>query len=300
LESVGWRAGDKKAVPLYVRDPDSGEIVLDDANEPILDADFTAVLQEFLRSPAPDFFPWASEDRPVPKGPQAESIDIREVVTRRDLMLDPKRYSAKYRTLRGAIASGPHVRLGEVFEIVPGAKLKKQKDKVYRYVEIERIGVGEYDYTEQKGWQLADRAKLTAKTGDLFVPHLWSCAGKWFIASDDAEELVVTNGCARLRLRADGTENLPSVLIGLCSEAFSVQIRAACTGSDGLAEISDDDLLDIIFPILADETLAASVLDHYEQMLTGQERFSKFSRKAISEIGSYPVPPARKSHGALV
>lgn len=300
LESVGWRAGDKKAVPLYRRDPDSGELTLDDANEPILDADFASILEEFLRSPAPDYFPWVAEDRPRSVEAQTEAIDIREVITRPDLMLDPKRYSSKYRTLRRAIASGPHLRLGDVFEIVDAPNLRKQRDKVYKYVEIERIGIGEYDYTAQKGWQLADRAKLTAEGGDLFIPHLWSCAGKWFIASNDADDLVVTNGCARLRLKPGKADGLPSVLVGLCSEAFSVQIRAASTGSDGLAEISDDDLVDITFPIIVDEAVIKSVLAHYDSMLNGQERFSKFSRKTILDTAGYPIPPARKSHGALV
>lgn len=300
LESVGWRAGDQKAVPLYLRNPDTGELLLDDANEPMLDADFDAVLRDFLKSPAPDYFPWAAVDREIPAGPQTQSIDIRDVLARPDLMLDPKRYSSKYRALRSAIAAVEYVRLGDVFEVVTEPNLQKQRDKIYKYVEIERIGVGEYDYTEQKGWQLADRAKLKAKTGDLFVPHLWSCAGKWFIAADDAEELVVTNGCARFRLIPGQEEGLPSVLVGLCSEAFSVQIRAASTGSDGLAEISDDDLADIRFPKITDRDFAASVIEHYRQMLTGQERFSKFSRKGIAATPGYPIPPARKSHGALV
>lgn len=300
LESVGWRAGDKKAVPLYVRDADSGELILDDENEPILDADFAAVLGQFLRSPAPDYFPWAAEDRPAATGPQSESIDIREALTHPNLMLDPKRFSSKYRALRRSISGGPHIRLGDVFEVVTEPNFKKERSKVYKYVEIERIGVGEYDYTEQKGWQLADRAKLTARAGDLFIPHLWSCAGKWFIASNDADDLVVTNGCARLRLKPGREESLPSILVGLCSEAFSVQIRAGSTGSDGLAEISDDDLADITFPIIDDGAVIASVLSHYEQMLTGQERFSAFSRQAILATVEYPIPPARKSHGALV
>lgn len=300
LESVGWRAGDQKAVPIYVRDPDTGELILDGANEPILDADFGSVLADFLKSPAPDYFPWVIEDRVIPDGPQTESIDIGDVIARRDLMLDPKRYSSKYRSLRRAIESSPYVRLGDVFEVVDAPNLKKKKEKTYKYVEIERIGVGEYDYSVQKGWQLADRAKLTAQVGDLFIPHLWSCAGKWFIASNDADELVVTNGCARLRIKEDRRQDLPSVLVGLCSEAFSVQIRGASTGSDGLAEISDEDLVDIVFPAIHDEAVIAGVLGHYKDMLLGQERFSKFSRQAISENADYPIPPARKSHGALV
>jgi type I restriction enzyme M protein len=298
LESVGWRAGDKKAVPVYVHETDTGALLLDDANEPVLDADFSSVLGEFLRSPAPDFFPWASVDRTPPRGAQTESIDIREVVSRPDLMLDPKRYSAKYLALRRSIVKSPHLRLGDVFQLVNGNNLRRRPEKIYKYVEIERIGVGEYDYLEQRGWQLPSRAKLSARKGDLFIAHLWSSAGKWFIASSD--DLIVTNGCAHLRLREGQAGNLPSVLLGMCSEAFSVQIRAASTGSDGLAEISDEDLIDIRFPLIEDETIVAAVRAHYEEMLSGQERFSQFARQTILAARGYPVPPARKSHVALV
>jgi type I restriction enzyme M protein len=300
LESVGWRAGDKKAVPLYVRDLDTGEILLDDDNEPVLDADFAAVLSEFLRSPAPDYFPWAAIDRSAPRGAQTASIDIREVVSRGDLLLDPKRYSSKYLALRQSIVGSRHVRLGDVFEPVTGQNLKRKREKTYKYVEIERIGVGEYDYVEQRGWQLAQRAKLVAKKGDLFIPHLWGCAGKWFIAAGDADNVVVTNGCAHFRLRDGQEASLPSVLLGMCAEAFSVQIRAASTGSDGLAEISDDDLADVRFPLIDDEVAVAAVRSHYEKMLSGQERFCQFGRQTILAVKGYPIPPARKSHGALV
>lgn len=298
LESVGWRAGDKKAVPIYVHEADTGALLLDEANEPVLDADFASVLGEFLRSPAPDFFPWAGLDRSAPRGAQTESVDIREVVGRPDLMLDPKRYSSKYLALRRAIAKSKNVRLGDVFEIATGNKFRRQPAKIYKYVEIERIGVGEYDYTEQRGWELADRAKLSGKKGDLFIAHLWSSAGKWFIAPSD--DLIVTNGCAHLRLMDGQAEHLPSILLGMCAEAFSVQIRGASTGSDGLAEISDDDLIDIRFPLIEDEAIIAAARLHYEEMLSGQERFSQFARQTISAAKGYPIPPPRKSHGALV
>ena len=39
LESVGWSAGDKRAEAVYRRDMETGEMVLDPNNEPILDAD---------------------------------------------------------------------------------------------------------------------------------------------------------------------------------------------------------------------------------------------------------------------
>ena len=47
IESVGWQAGDKTAKPVYLRDKETGAIVLDEDNNPILDCDFDKVLSEY-------------------------------------------------------------------------------------------------------------------------------------------------------------------------------------------------------------------------------------------------------------
>lgn len=301
LESVGWRAGDKKAVPTYLRDETSGDVILDTENEPILDADFSKVLNEFLRSSAPDLFPWTAEDRARPDGPQEQSIDIAEVLDRNDLSLSPKLFSSKFRALRASIAKLDHLAIGDAFQLVTDKPIRRVKSELYRYAEIERIGVGEYDPVEMRGWQLPDRAKLSASAGDLFIPHIWSSAGKWFIASNDIDRLVVTNGCSRMRLVSDDPNVLASVLIGLCSETFKVQMRAFATGSDGLADISGDDILQIVFPKVNDPVMVAAVLDYHSKMISGEERFSKLSSHFISNVGNdYPVPPPRKSHCALI
>ena len=221
IESVGWRAGDKKAVPIYLRDQRNGDMILDDENEPILDADFTNVLNEFLRSPAVDCFGWASEDRDIPAGGQTEGIEISEITGSTDLNLDPKRYSGKFRTTRRDVEAVAHFSLGDILEIAVSPRLKIEPEKLYKYVEIDRVGVGEYDYTEQRGWQLADRAKLQALPGDVFIPHLWSCAGKWFIAAGDCKDVIVTNGCAQFRLRKGKTICSPILLL-VSARMFSV------------------------------------------------------------------------------
>lgn len=300
LESVGWRAGDKKAVPTYLRDDVTGDLQLDDANEPILDADFNKVLEQFLRSPAPDLFPWLVEERPRPAGAQENSVDIAEVLERSDLSLSPKLFSSKFRALRSEIISAPFVRVGDAFEVSDDKNARKMKSDLYRYVDIERVGVGEYDYVQMRGWQLPDRAKLAANPGDLFVPHIWSSAGKWFVASEDVDHVVVTNGCSRLRPVEAKPEILASILVGLCSESFKVQMRALATGSDGLAEISSEDILDIVFPKLDDPSTVHAVLDYHRRMLSGEERFSKLAAHLIQHSAHYPVPPARKSHCALI
>jgi type I restriction enzyme M protein len=300
IESVGWRAGDKKAVPVYLRDQMSGELILNDENEPILDADFESILNSFLHSPAADCFRWTIEDRNIPNGPQTQGVDITDVATLYDLNLDPKRHSSKFKEAQREIRKFDHFRLGDVLDIVSAMRVKIEPERIYKYVEIERVGVGEYDYTELRGWQLPSRAKLIAKPRDIFIPHVWGCAGKWFIAAGDCKDLIVTNGCTRLQIKEGMREILPDLVVGLCSEAFCVQMRALATGSDGLAEITDDDLLNIILPKRLKAPERERVEKQLEPILTGESKFAKFAKTVIDDIPNFPMPPPRKSHCALI
>lgn len=300
IESVGWRAGDKKAVPLYLKDQRTGELILDEENEPRLDADFDMMLNEFLRSPAVDYFSWSVEDRDIPQGPQTGGIDIAEITNLSDLNLDPKRHSGKFIETRSAIKSMKFFRLGDVLEVVPSPRKKIEPANIYKYVEIERVGTGEYDYNELRGWQLPSRARLSAKPGDIFIPHVWGCAGKWFIAAGDCRDLIVTNGCTRLRLKEGKEDILPDLVVGLSSESFCVQMRGYATGSDGLAEISDDDLFEIVLPKALKATAREKVQRQLAPILAGESTFSKFAKLIIDDSDNFPVPPPRKSHCSLV
>lgn len=239
-------------------------------------------------------------DRDIPPGLQTEGVEIADIIKSSELNLDPKRHSGKFRETRQAIKKLPHFSLGEVLDIVPTSRFRIDPEKIYKYVEIERVGVGEYDYTEYRGWQLASRAKLRPKAGDIFIPHLWSCAGKWFVAAGDCSDVVVTNGCAQLRFKSGKEEFFPDLAIGLCSDSFSVQVRGFSTGSDGLAEISDDDLLTIVMPRILTSEQRDKVAKHLEPVLSGEARFAKFAHSIMNQTPTFPIPPRRKSHCALV
>ena len=119
------------------------------------------------------------------------------------------------------------------------------------------------------------------------------------MAAGDCADVLVTNGCAQFRFRTGKERMLPELAVGLCSEAFSVQIRAFSTGSDGLAEISDDDILQIILPNTMTDDIRNNVAAHLDAVLSGEARFVKFAATIIQQT-DFPVPPNRKSHCALV
>jgi type I restriction enzyme M protein len=300
IDSVGWRAGDKTAVPIYLRDLDTGILVLNDENEPILDSDFAPILEEFLCSPASNCFPWLLQDREIPEGGQGWSIAIEDILRLPDLVLDPKRHSFKFNEVRRKISNAEYFKLIDVLDFINDKKFKPVPDKFYQYVEIQNIGVGQYDYEEMRGWQLPSRAKLHAQPGDIFIPHVWGCSGKWFIAAGNCDRLIVTNGCSRLRLKPDKEDYLIDLAIGLCSENFAVQMRSLARGSDGLAEVIDDDLSQVILPRITNTKLRSHISMQLEPIVTGKIQFSKVANTIIKGINNYPAITLRKSHCSLV
>ena len=300
IESVGWQAGDKIAKPVYVRDKSTGKILLDDGNNPVLDCDFDKVLDEYRRSAVANLYPWILQGKGLPEGAQSETTPLKRIAADGKLILDPKRYCSKYLALRNNIISPDHVTIGDVLEKVSRETLKPTDSEVYRYVEIEHIGCGSYDFKELRGWQLPGRAKLRADRRNVFIAHIWSCAGKWFIVPDNAQNrrIVVTNGCTRFRIKPEEEAMLPDLLAGLCSELFSVQMRALATGSDGLAQVAPDDILRIVIPKIQSVGERRKLSALAAELLDGSINFGHAVRLAVSS--DWPQPPERKSHCALV
>lgn len=299
IESVGWRAGDKTNKPVYRRDSETGVLMLDENNMAMLDSDFDMVLDEYMRSAVSGLYPWILHGRENPSGPQTGTTSIKEIIDSRGLVLDPKRYCTKYLDLRNQVTSREHFTIGDVLEKVVYERFKPERASIYRYVEIEDVRCGSHDFKELRGWELPSRAKLRANFKDFFVAHVWGCAGKWFVVSEGAQEqMIVTNGCTRFRIKAGGEELLVDLVAGLCSELFAVQMRALATGSDGLAQVAPDDILNIVLPKVTSagerRTLAVLVQD----LVGGSINFGQAVRSVISN--GWPHPPQRKSHCALV
>ena len=130
---------------------------------------------------------------------------------------------------------------------------------------------------------------------------LWGCAGKWFTATGDCADLVVTNGCTRLRFKPGKAEEYwPDLAAGLCSEVFRVQMRALATGSDGLAEIADEDLLSVVLPRLGSTDARNRVLQQLTPLMNGEARFGKAVQRVTEGSLEYPPIQLRKSHCSVV
>jgi hypothetical protein len=72
--------------------------------------------------------------------------------------------------------------------------------------------------------------------GEVFVGRIWGSVGRWFVAGGDLTGYRVSNGFHRLRLRDGKDAMILDLVVGLNTEAYRIQARSFCTGSDGLAE----------------------------------------------------------------
>jgi type I restriction enzyme M protein len=81
--------------------------------------------------------------------------------------------------------------------------------------------------------------------------------------------MVVTNGFYRVRLKPGKAAYLVDLVGGLNTEAYRIQARSYCTGS-GLAELPDDDLLEIVLPQITDADARATLQRVVNALLAGR------------------------------
>lgn len=300
IERVGWDVGQKNGGPVYQRDENDGTVVLDAENNPTLDADFRSSLSRLRNSDAGKHFDWLAGAAPG-DGPAGHSISVKDVLADSKRCLDPKRCSKKMTDVRAAIQKVPHFRLGDVVTVVSqlsaaDVNARKSSD-LYRYVEIQDTGPGIYSSVEMRGWQLPQRGRHVAEPGDVFVGGIWGSVTKWFVAGGETN-LVVTNGFHRLKVKKG---KLLDVVAGLCSEAFAVQGRAFARGSDGLAELTEEDLREIVLPEISDPKVRTILQAFVDQLLAGQVTIKATVEQLIHD-GRLPFPAVqpRPSHVVLV
>lgn len=308
IEKVGWNLGDKKAAPIYCRNQSDGSFIVGSDGELALDADFDAAIASIRNSSGASDFPWLNGGIPSSsmKPSIGWSMPIASVINDIDLTLDPKRYSKKFNDVRAQIAAGPYSLLGDLITFIPektsttGKRVRKDPERVYRHIELASVGQGDATPAAVRGWELPDRAKHFAEPGDIYVAGIWSSVGKWFLTPDSCDDVVVTNGCHRMRLKPGKEDFLPDLLAFFCTEAYRVQMRALARGSDGLAEITQDDAALISIPVLS-AVARSELMVSVNLLKAGRLAISAHVDALISSGGiDYPQTGKRPSHVALV
>lgn len=306
IEKVGWDAGNKKAAPIYKRNHEDGSLIIGQDGTPIIDCDFEDAVNRIITSDASTCFEWLSKGREKPISQDSWTVGNDVVYADRDLTLDPKRYSRKMMELRTKLKSGNHFTLGDLVDFFPeketstGGKVSVSKSHIYRYVEIQDIGHGDFYAKEMRGWELPSRAKHFAEADDIYFGAIWGSAVKWCYIPQGSSGVVVTNGCFRCRIKPDKEKYLPDLLAYMNSEGWGVQLRAFARGSDGLAEICEDDARQVIIPAL-DDGVRNQMLSYVQSIRAGTDSINSFVTQLIkSDKLDYNEPQKRPSHIVLV
>ena len=299
IEKVGWDLQSKYASPLYKRDPRTGIELRDAAGERIPDTDFEEARIEVLTSDVVETFPWMDQEVRKKHGTSGWSVRASNILAHADLSLDPKRWCRKHVATVKSVRAAPHLDVGEVIRPV-NRTLRKKSGLTYRYVEIEKIyeAFGAYVADDYHGWQLPDRGRLVAAPGDIFIANIWSSAGKWMIAGDEAQDgrLIVTTGCSHFELIPGQEPQLADLVFGLCSEAFKVQMRALASGSDGLSSISVSDICSITLPRMTSATVREQIERRIREARAGQLVLPRVVRNELAQFAPETNIPLRSSH----
>ena len=305
IERVGWNAGNKKAAPIYKRNEEDGSLIINANGDPILDCDFEEAVNRIRASDASYSFDWLIRGKKV-KPAVGWSVSISRIYNDPDLTMDPKRYVRKVIELRTQLSKEKHVLLGDIVDFIPekqtsrGTKVHISPSSIYQYVEIANIAHGSYESNKLRGWQLPDRAKHFAEAEDIFFGSIWGSATKWCVVPHGAENVVVTNGCFRCHMKKDYEKYMPDLLAYMNSEGWGVQMRSSARGSDGLAEICEEDAQKVIIPLL-DEKSRKEVLPYVENLKQGTTALGSVIKGKLSEgCLNYHDPKKRPSHIVLV
>jgi type I restriction enzyme M protein len=299
VEKVGWDLQSKHASRIFKRDPRNGAELLDASGAKIPDTDFEAARLDALTSAVVDAFPWMAQAERQTRGTEGWSVQASTITAHEDLCLDPKRWCRKHLEVLRSIRSVAHLEVGQVIRPVT-RPLRKKPEIPYRYVEIEKIyeAFGAYVADECFGWALPDRGRLLAAPGDIFIANIWSSAGKWMIAGDEAQDgrLIVTTGCTHFELIPGQESLLADLVFGLCSEAFKVQMRALATGSDGLSSICVGDIRSIVLPRMKSTAVREQIERRIREARAGQIVLPRVVRNELALVAPETNVPLRSSH----
>lgn len=121
-----------------------------------------------------------------------------------------------------------------------------------------------------------------------------------FAVLDVPASTINTNGCFRCRVKAGMEKFTPDLLAYLNSEGWGVQMRAFSRGSDGLAEICEDDAKNVIIPLLSDD-VRDGLSEYVENLQRGTTTINSVVKQLIKdERIAYNDPDKRPSHIVIV
>lgn len=135
----------------------------------------------------------------------------------------------------------------------------------------------------------------------MYIGSIWGSVQKWCLIGPEADNYVVTNGCYRLRV-IPGKENyLLDLIVTLSTELYATQMRALARGSDGLAEVAEVDLINVLIPVIEDKERRELIQPFVDNLLSGKQSLKNLIETMVENKDiEVPSPPKRPNHTVLV
>ena len=259
---IGFNYKSKKLERLFEVNMENGEFFIDEDNHFIPLSDFPDITKQFLNFiyESGNISGFESENTKV----KYSSILKSELLKDSNLVLQAERAEKKYLNEINLIKS-------QHFLTLKNALISNEKDitkcnsNIYTYIDIGNLERGGYRIENiLRGWELPNRAKISLKKDDICIAKLKGSLDKFaMILQKNTENLILTNGCYRIRFK-DDIERL-SFYHFLFTPRYLTQMSALASGSIML-DVKIDDLYKLVFPVLNDNELSKM-----KEFIAGQE-----------------------------
>jgi type I restriction-modification system DNA methylase subunit len=255
VNNIGYNLTKKNTPLKYKIIEQTGDIVHDSNNNPILDNDFEDVYNALSC--------FCNENKLVNLNVNVLATETKyEYVEHNklcNLIIDVKRYLSCYLDVvykLNMINSIKVIDFGKIITTVT----KIDKTKKYNYIDIGEINSPLYGSKELYGWQLPSRAKYTVKKFDILVSKLEGSMSYCTILDDNG--YIATNGVTVIR--PNNMNSLFVLMANIVKSDFEIQHKAFMTGSI-MASLSDTDIGEILIDdITIDVVTTQKILETLE------------------------------------
>lgn len=263
VNNLGFDYNSKNLSPLFMRDQNNGEYILDNNNQRISLNDFPSITEKF-KSFVYDFCNINNRLNKIEN--ESQKVHYNYVLKSRlfdedenkNLIINPELFEEKYLKCIEKIQKNKFSNLKN-FDISNKKEndFAIEKSALYTYIDISNLSHGDYSTKNKlRGWELPNRAKVSIQENDIIISKLKGSFEKFamIINTNNTENLIATNGCFRIRIN---DENIRlSFYHFLFTNDFLIQAEALATGSIMLDLKLEDIKNKIYFPILENDELA--------------------------------------------
>lgn len=261
VRKVGFKMGKGFSI-IPKRDPDTGVILRDASNAPLIDSDFDGIRHRFaaFRANVPD-------TAPVGKGPKAPAIyptwegaRVQDVLLHPQLDMKPRRLAIKAVRHRRGLASGPSFKLSEVAEVI-SATIDLSEDenfnKQWRLVEgtcIRAVEGTVVPLAKQHAWQIIEEKQRRVYylcDNDIVVGLVRPERRNVGLLIDKGSDLVGTpDGVAIVRVRPDNIHLITQEYLFaiLRSEVTRIQLWTE-SGGTSYGKLRSDHIEQLVLPL---------------------------------------------------